>query len=114
MGKTLMDMMVIAGYLKASITLAMHGFVSAEAVALGALVLVIFLLCSRRKPLTFKSFRRRIVFPAAGFCAWVQEQGHGDAVATDRIWQGLLTLLIMLFGFYFMLGGIFRRNSDSE
>lgn len=111
-GKTLVDMMVVAGYIKASATLAMRGVVSAEAVALGALALIACLVLTRRKPLTFNSLRWRVILPAYGFYSWIQENGHGDAAATEHLWHQVLTLFIMLFGFYVMFSGVLGRETN--
>jgi hypothetical protein len=106
--QTIFAWLAILGFLPLILRAAMGGTLSAERAAILMLLMVVALCIG------VKRFASKVIVPIAGVVLLAAQYSHGDTKTFGANLSALLTLSLMLLGFYIMLGGALGRRRSKR
>jgi uncharacterized membrane protein YfbV (UPF0208 family) len=100
--QTFLAWLAFLGFLPLIVRAMAKGTLSPGAAAVLAVVIVVAVRVGVRR------FYSRVVLPVVGVVLVAAQYSHGDMDSFWAILSGLLTLSLMMVGFYLMIAGFFR------
>jgi general stress protein CsbA len=106
--KTLLVWLAFLGFIPGIILAMAKGTISMEA---GVVALLLFVVGIR---FGIKNLAAKIAAPIAGVVLLASQFSHGDVHEYWTIFTGVMSLSIVMFGFYVMIGGLSKRGRSDD
>ncbi|MGH9893287.1 MAG: hypothetical protein ACREA0_15110 [bacterium] len=106
----LLDMLLVAALVVWLVPFAGMDKLSADTIALCLVLLIAFVVIGRWVGSGLIRLAFRVGLPVASIVTFVAVYGEGDLAQMQELFATLLTLLVVLAGFYIMLGGLRRKR----
>lgn len=104
------DLLLILSLTLWLLKLGMGGYLSAEFIGVILIALVFFIALARRTKMGLVRLAFRVGVPLASLAAFAVWHGQGDPAAMTAILGTVGVIVIILFGYYVMFGGLRGRS----